>query len=75
MEDVMEQIYASLHNDNDGLDGLIAKLKNELAVAGAKHAVVNAKRLPVQNRQGRKMMESYFKKRGVVVEFSNVGAG
>lgn len=75
MEEIMEEIYASLHNNNEGLDALIAKLKAALTAAGAKQATVDAKRLPVQNRQGRKMMESYFKKRGVALEFSNVGAG
>jgi len=74
MDEIMEQIYASLHNNNEGIDGLIAKLKTELAATGVKEATVDAKRLPVQNRPGRKMMQSYFKKRGVELAFSNVGS-
>jgi len=72
MDEILEEIYASLHNDNEGINGLIEKLKVSLKDAGAKHAVADARRIPVQNRQGRKVMQSYFKKRGVELEFSNV---
>jgi len=75
MDEIMEQIYASLHNDNDGIDGLIDKLKASLKETGIKSAVADARRIPVQNRQGRKVMQSYFKKRGVELEFSNITAG
>lgn len=67
--DVLEDIYASLHNDNENIDALIADLKSSLAAAGQKEAVVEPARLVQNNRQGRKMMQSYFKKRGVAISF------
>mgnify|MGYP000110661854 CR=1 FL=1 len=67
--DVLEDIYASLHNDNENIDALIADLKSSLAAAGQKEAVVEPGRLVQNNRQGRKMMQSYFKKRGVAINF------
>ncbi len=67
--DVLEDIYASLHNDNENIDALIADLKSSLAAAGQKEAVVEPARLVQNNRQGRKMMQSYFKKRGVAINF------
>ena len=67
--DVLEDIYASLHNDNENIDALIVDLKASLAAAGQKEAVVEATRLVQNNRQGRKMMQSYFKKRGVSINF------
>ncbi len=64
-----EAVYQSLANDNQDIDLHIANLKAALAAAGKKEAVFNPARLAQNNRQGRKMMESYFKKRGVVVQF------
>ena len=37
---------------------------------GAKEAVFEPAKLAQNNRQGRKMMQSYFKKKGVAVSFS-----
>ncbi|MCB9988121.1 MAG: hypothetical protein H6868_02165 [Rhodospirillales bacterium] len=65
----MEDVYTALANDNDDIDAQIAKLKMALAAAGQKEAVFNPARLPQPNRAGRKMMQSYFKKRGVKVSF------
>ncbi len=67
--DVLEDIYASLHNDNENIDALIVDLKAALTAAGQKEAVVEPARLVQNNRQGRKMMQSYFKKRGVAINF------
>lgn len=69
VSDILEDIYASLHNDNENIDTLIADLKVSLAAAGQKEAVVEPARLVQNNRQGRKMMQSYFKKRGVAINF------
>jgi len=66
----IENIYTSLDNNNDNIDGHIVALKEALATAGEKEAVFQPSRLAQNNRQGRKMMESYFKKRGVVVKFA-----
>jgi len=68
--DILEDIYASLHNDNENIDGLIADLKTALGATSQKEAVVDPVRLVQNNRQGRKMMQSYFKKRGVSIRFS-----
>ena len=70
VSEALEQIYASLANDNAEIDARIRDLKTALAAEGVKEAVVEPARLAQNNRQGRKMMQSYFKKRGVAVVFS-----
>jgi Skp family chaperone for outer membrane proteins len=68
----LENIYASLENNNHDIDTHIDALKAALAPTGTKTATVDALRLVQNNRQGRKLMQSYFKKRGVLVEFTGV---
>lgn len=70
VQDALEQIYVSLANDNAELDPAIKALKTALAEAGLKEAVVEPTRLAQNNRQGRKLMQSYFKKKGVTVVFA-----
>lgn len=70
-EQALENIYTAMHNGNQDIDVHIAALKATLAANGEKDIVVNPARLPQNNRQGRKMMESYFKKRGVNVSFAS----
>lgn len=65
----LDDIYASLHNDNEDIDQRIIALKIALHQQGKKSVEVDPARLPQPNRQGRKMMQSYFKKRGVTVTF------
>jgi hypothetical protein len=67
-DQALENVYASLMNDNEDIDTHIAALKN--ALGAEKSVIVDPARLPQNNRQGRKMMQSYFKKRGVTVTFS-----
>ncbi len=67
-DQALENIYASLMNDNEDIDTHIVALKN--AIGAEKSVIVDPARLPQNNRQGRKMMQSYFKKRGVTVTFS-----
>lgn len=67
----MEEIYHSLHNDNENLDAHIATLKKALAEEGKSSVEVDPTRISQPNRQGRKMMQSYFKKRGVTVTFAD----
>lgn len=69
VEQVIEEIYVSINNENEGLDGHIKNLKAALAAKGTKEAVFKTDRLAMNNRQGRQMMKSYFKKRGVIVTF------
>lgn len=68
--DILEDIYASLYNDNENIDTLIGDLKTALKDAGQKEVTVDTTRLVQNNRQGRKTMQAYFKKRGVAVNFS-----
>ena len=70
LEQAKEAIYTSLENGNEDIDLHIAALKSAMAAAGEKQAVFAPERLSQNNRQGRKMMQSYFKKRGVTVTFS-----
>lgn len=65
----LKDVNASLHNNNQGLDPAIAALKQALADAGQKTVEMQKESLPQNNRQGRKMLQTYFKKRGVVVTF------
>ena len=69
-EQALENIYTSLTNDNEDIDTHIAALKDALTPEDKGTVVVNPARLPQANRQGRKLMQSYFKKRGVIVTFA-----
>ena len=69
--EALEEIYASLIDDNIELDERIKALKVALAEAGQKEVVVEPSRLAQNNRQGRKTMQSYFKKKGVNVTFAS----
>jgi hypothetical protein len=67
----LENIYASLLSDNADIDVHIAAMKEALKAEGKKAEIaVDPARLAQNNRQGRKMMESYFKKRGLAVTFT-----
>lgn len=65
-----ESIYASLRADNADIDVHIASLKAALAREGMKEAVFDPARLVQNNRSGRKLMQAYFRQRGVKVAFS-----
>lgn len=65
-----EEIYAALQADNAGLDEGIASLKAALARMGTKEAVFDPARLVQNNRSGRKLMQAYFRQRGVKVSFA-----
>ena len=69
VSDAIEAIYASLKNDNEELDAHIAALKSAMAREGVKEATFETGRLVQPNRQGRKLMQSYFRKKGVAVGF------
>ena len=70
LEQAIENIYASLKADNADLDQHIATLKAVMARDGVKEAVFEPARLAQNNRQGRKLMQAYFRKKGVTVGFS-----
>lgn len=69
LNEAIDNIYTSLRENNADIDVHIAALKAAMARDGAKAAVFDPAKLAQNNRQGRKTMQSYFKKRGVVVEF------
>ena len=69
LKDAIDNIYASLKANNEDLDTHIAALKTAMLAEGAKEAVFDASKIAQSNRQGRKLMQSYFKKRGVAVSF------
>ncbi len=71
IEQVLENIYTSLKNDNEDIDTHIQHLKTAMSETNKTNVEVESARLVQNNRQGRKMMQSYFKKRGVVITFSN----
>ncbi len=75
VDQAIEAIYHSIHNDNEDIDNRIKALKAALEGEGKKEAVFKAERLAMNNRQGRKMMQTYFKKRGVAVAFDKSGEG
>lgn len=66
----IDAIYASIKNNNEDLDLHIAELKAAMAREGIKEAIFEPAKLAQSNRQGRKIMQSYFKKKGVTVGFS-----
>jgi uncharacterized protein YjbI with pentapeptide repeats len=70
IEDATNRIYESLQADNADIDMHIASLKAALSQAGLKEAVFDPARLAHNNRSGRKLMQAYFRQRGVVVKFS-----
>jgi len=70
VKEALETVHAALNDNNVNLDPCIATLKVALAEAGAKTVKMDPTLLPQNNRQGRKMLQTYFKKRGVVVEYA-----
>ncbi len=70
VSEATDSIYASLQSNNAGLDLHIATLKAALTREGVKEAVFDPSRLAQNNRSGRKLMQAYFRQRGVSVTFS-----
>ena len=70
LSQAIDAIYTSSKNNNEDLDAHIAALKGAMAREGAKEAVFEPAKLAQSNRQGRKIMQAYFKKKGVAVAFS-----
>lgn len=68
--DATNRIYESLQADNQDIDLHIASLKAALQQEGQKEAVLDPARLAENNRAGRKLLQAYFRQRGVKVSFS-----
>lgn len=71
VEQATEDVYTSLNNDNEDINAHIENLKAALTAAGEKEAALDPARLAYNNREGRKRLQSYFKKRGVKVVFKS----
>ncbi len=67
--DATNRIYESLRADNADIDLHIATLKAALAREGLKEAAFDPARLVQNNRSGRKLLQAYFRQRGVTVKF------
>lgn len=70
VSEATDSIYASLQSNNADIDVHIAALKAALTREGLKVAVFDPTRLAQNNRSGRKLMQAYFRQRGVSVTFS-----
>ena len=70
LSQAIDNIYASIKADNEDLDTHIAALKAAMTREGAKEAVFETSKLAQPNRQGRKLMQAYFKKKGIAVSFA-----
>ena len=71
LQQAIDNIYVSLKADNAELLERIAELKAAMAREGAKEAVFEPTKLAQNNRQGRKLMQAFFRKHGVSVSFSS----
>lgn len=69
LSDAIEAIYASIRDDNRDLDLKIGALKAAMAREGVAEAVFDPARLAQSNRPGRKLMQAYFRQKGVRVSF------
>lgn len=69
IEQTIEDIYTSLENDNENIDLHISHLKKIMKENDMETVTFQSTRLPINNREGRKTMQVYFKKRGVKVDF------
>lgn len=70
VSEATDAVYASIKNNNEDLDLHIAALKAAMAREGAKEAVFETAKLAQPNRQGRKLMQAYFKKKGISITFA-----
>lgn len=70
LAEAIDNIYASIRADNKDLDQHIAELKAAMIREGKKTAVFEPGKLAQNNRQGRKLMQAYFRQKGVDVSFS-----
>lgn len=70
VKQALEACHTALNDNNTGLDAAIVALKAALVSAGQKQVTMDKERLPQNNRQGRKMLQTYFKKRGVEVVYA-----
>jgi hypothetical protein len=69
LSEAIENIYASLKADNKDLLEHIAALKAAMAREGIKEAIFDPTKLAQNNRQGRKLMQAFFRQKGIKIDF------
>jgi hypothetical protein len=69
--DATNRIYQSLEADNEDIDLHIAALKAALKREGLKEVALDPAKLVQNNRSGRKLLQAYFRQRGVKVTFAS----
>lgn len=70
LNQAIESIYASLKADNQELDLRIAELKAAMAREGTRQVTFEPGKLAQNNRQGRKLMQAYFRQKGIKIDFA-----
>lgn len=71
LDQAIDNIYASIRADNAELEEHIKALKAVMARDGVKEAVFEPNKLAQNNRQGRKLMQAYFRQKGVKIGFAS----
>jgi hypothetical protein len=69
LTEAIDNIYASIREDNKDLIEHIAALKSAMAREGVKEAIFDPAKLAQNNRQGRKLMQAFFRQKGVKIDF------
>ncbi|MEJ8476416.1 hypothetical protein [Roseibium algae] len=69
--DATNRVYESLQADNEDLDLHIAALKSAIKHEGLKEVAFDPARIVQNNRSGRKLLQAYFRQRGVKVTFAS----
>jgi hypothetical protein len=69
LSEATDAIYASLKADNKDLLVHIAALKAAMAREGVKEAIFDPTKLAQNNRQGRKLMQAFFRQKGIKIDF------
>lgn len=74
VENALNGLYEALNADdnNAGVNDAIAAMKAALSEADEKSVEVEPTKLPNNTREGRRMLKSYAKKRGLVVTFPKI---
>ena len=72
LSEAIDNIYASLKADNKDLMVHITALKAAMARDGVKEAIFDPSKLAQNNRQGRKLMQAFFRQKGVKIDFKGV---
>ncbi|QDG76315.1 hypothetical protein [Labrenzia sp. PHM005] len=69
--EAINRVYESLQADNEDIDIHIEALKSAMKNEGLKEAIIDPTQLVQNNRSGRKLLQAYFRQRGVKVKFAS----